>query len=121
MRGSTGGMQNPGANTAAAPTASVPSVSPSAMQNASQSTAQKFVPWLLFALGVLYFAWAWLEEHEKIKAAVQPGNIKLNIMNLAKIALSVIVAIGFLKIGLAKLAAWGIPGAAFVLRVVSIV
>lgn len=116
--GATVKQSTPAAN---APTATVPLVGPSAAQVMGQSKASKMVPWVLLALGVLYFAWAWLEEHQKINKAINPQNIRMNLLNLAKIALAVIVSIGFLKIGFAKLAAWHVPGAALAVRIVSIV
>lgn len=117
MRGDNIGTTAP--PVASAPVASVPTISPSAQQ-ATNASHTRFLPWALLALGVLYLAWAWMERHERIQQAIQPGNIATNLLNLVKIVFAVIVGMGFLKLGLAKLAAWHVPGAAFMLRVVSV-
>ena len=116
MRGDTANIP---ANATGAPTATVPLRSPSSQQAAS-STTNNFLPYALLGLGILYFVWAWLEERESVRNAIKPQNIRVNVLNLLKVVLMVVVGLGFLKLGLAKLAAWHVPGAAFTLRLISV-
>lgn len=114
-----GDMPRIPANATGAPVATVPTQSPSSVQSTSTSS-NRFVPYALLGLGILYFVWAWLEEKESIARAIKPQNLRVNLLNLLKVVLMVIVGLGFLKLGLAKLAAWHVPGASFLLRLVAV-
>ena len=116
MRGDTRSIP---ANATGAPVATVPTASPSSVQASSASTSA-FVPYALLGLGILYFAWAWLEEKESIAKAIKPQNLRVNLLNLLKVVVMVIIGLGFLKLGLAKLVSWHVPGASFLLRLVAV-
>ncbi|SRR5258708_28237624 len=82
------------------------------MSGITDSTFNFFPIGLVIALG-LYFVWAMLEQHEKIRTAVKPQAIGLNLRNIAVIIVTVILGLNLAKIVVGKLSAWGIPGAGF--------
>jgi hypothetical protein len=79
--------------------------------------AKWFPVWLAIGLA-LYFVWAVLEQHERIRSAVKPQNIGVNLRNLAVILVTVVLGLNLLKILAAKLCAWGVPGADTVVMLV---
>lgn len=78
----------------------------------SDSTMSFFPIGLVILLG-LYFAWALLEQHEKIRTAIKPQAIGVNLRNIAVILVTVILGLNLAKIVVGKLCAWGLPGAKF--------
>lgn len=85
-----------------------------AATRASQSSlggAAAFFPIGLVILLALYFLWALVEQHERLRTAVRPQNVGINLRNIAVIMLTVILGLNFSKILTAKAVAWGIPGA----------
>lgn len=82
------------------------------MSGITDSTFNFFPIGLVLLLG-LYFLWAIVEQHEKIRSAVKPQAIGVNLRNIAVIMLTVILGLNLAKITVGKLAAWGIPGAGF--------
>lgn len=72
--------------------------------------AQTFPIFLALGL-VLYFVWALVEQHERVRNAVRPQNVGLNLRNIAVILLTVVLGLNLLKVITAKLCAWGVPGA----------
>ena len=95
----------------------VPGTASSAtMQNESRINA---TPWILVGLVVLYLVWSSIERHESVEASVEPKNIEHNLRNIGFVLLTVLVGFGFLKVLLAKLAAWHVPGAAAMARFVA--
>lgn len=71
--------------------------------------AQSF-PIVLALLFGLYFLWAIVEQHEKLKSAIKPQNVGLNLRNIGVILITVILGLNLLKILSGKLCAWGVPG-----------
>jgi len=63
------------------------------------------LPWLLVGAVVFYFGWALLEQHEKLKTAIQPKNIGVSIRNGAVILATVFIGVPLVKIGVAKYSA----------------
>lgn len=98
-----------------------PPASSSAAQNRSYSRAagktlqgaSAFYPYGLVILLALYFVWALLEQHEKIRTAIKPQAIGVNLRNIAVIMITVILGLNLAKIVVGKLCAWGLPGAKF--------
>jgi len=62
-------------------------------------------------LVLLYLAYAVLEQHEKLRSALKPENVAVNLRNILVMLLTVILGINVLKIAAAKLVVWlgGIP------------
>jgi hypothetical protein len=75
------------------------------------SAAPAAIPWVLVGLVVLYLAWAIVQQHETVRAQVEPHNVALNFHNLWAVALPVIIFILLLKVFAAKWAAAGFWGA----------
>lgn len=68
------------------------------------------IPWVLVGLVVLYLAWAIVQQHEHVRAQIEPHNVAMNFHNLWAIALPVIVVILLLKVMAAKWVAAGFFG-----------
>ncbi|OLB58149.1 MAG: hypothetical protein AUI13_07495 [Gemmatimonadetes bacterium 13_2_20CM_2_69_23] len=67
---------------------------------------------LVLALA-LYFVWALVEQHQKVKSAIRPANVGINLRNIAVITITVVLMLNVFKIVSAKFVAWGVPGAKF--------
>ena len=65
---------------------------------------------LVLALA-LYFVWALVEQHQKVKSAIRPANVGINLRNIAVITITVVLMLNVFKIVSAKFVAWGVPGA----------
>lgn len=78
----------------------------------------KWFPIGLVLLLALYFVWALLEQHEKIRTAVRPQNVGVNLRNIAVIMVTVILGLNLSKIIAAKLCAWNVPGSDFLATLV---
>lgn len=57
-------------------------------------------------LGGLFVLWAVVHQHEKVREAIKPGNVAVNLHNILLIVLATVVGINFVKIALAKTAVW---------------
>lgn len=91
-----------GAKTAQiAPTPPIAASRPSAKKSTDQSMAM--YPWVLVIGVALYFVWAILEQHEKLKNAIQPKQIGINLRNLLVIMVTVVLGLNLFKIGAVKL------------------
>ena len=83
--------------------APTPSPSPSrAGVGAAKSRGSSF-PWVLITAVALYFVWAILEQHEKLKAAIKPQAIGINLRNLALIMVTVVLGLNLFKVLAVKL------------------
>lgn len=71
----------------------------------------RYFPFFLVALVLLYLVYALLEQHQKIRSALNPSAIAVNLRNIVIMLLTVILGINVLKIAAAKAVAWfgGIP------------
>jgi thiosulfate reductase cytochrome b subunit len=65
-----------------------------------------FFPFFLVALVLLYVVYAILEQHQKIRSALNPSAIGVNLRNIVIMLLTVILGINVLKIAAAKAVAW---------------
>lgn len=74
--------------------------------------------WALVAFIGVYVAWAYIELHQPIRESVAPKNIAINIRNMLLITFTVVIGINIAKVALAKMAAWGIPAAGYMLTIV---
>lgn len=82
--------------------------SPTVSQRTSgdpDKTAIRFFPIALGLSIALYFVWAILEQHQRIKAALEPRSIGLNIRNIAVILATVVLGLNVFKIGAVKYSA----------------
>lgn len=73
------------------------------------------VVYSFLAFVVFYLIWAFVETHEGIEGSVKPQNIKINLRTILLVTFTAIMGITVAKVTLAKAAAWGIPGASYVL------
>jgi hypothetical protein len=104
-------------NQHALPTAAV--AAGAAQRSRSSNEAQGvYLPWVYAGLVVLYLVYAVIEQHEKLKSAIEPKNIGINLRNIAVILVPVILGINLLKILSVKLVAWGVPGAKYFVAIV---
>jgi uncharacterized membrane protein YuzA (DUF378 family) len=85
-----------------------------AAQGAQDSSTK--LPWVLIGLVALYAVYAVLLQHEKIKGAIQPGNVAANVHNFIVVGLSATIFILAMKTLWTKMTAWGFPGAATVAK-----
>lgn len=83
--------------------------------------AARTAPWFLAVLVGLYILWAGVEQHQKAQESIKPSNIAVNVRNLAWFAVTLVLVANLLKIAAAKLAAWNIPGAKMLVRLVGAV
>ncbi len=84
-----------------------PPVSSSARSGgkSSESAAVAMAPvWLLIGVA-LYFVWAIVEQHQRLKSAIQPKHIGINLRNLLVIMVTVVLGLNLFKILAAKLSA----------------
>lgn len=63
--------------------------------------------WLL--LLAIYFGWDWLQNHQKIREAIEPKNIRANAHNLIVILLAAVIGFNGGYVLLSKLANMNIP------------
>ena len=77
-----------------------------ATAKSSDKGAVVMLPIVLIIAVALYFVWALLEQHEKIKTALEPKAIGINLRNLAVIMVTVILGLNLFKIFAAKLSAF---------------
>jgi thiosulfate reductase cytochrome b subunit len=66
----------------------------------------RFFPFFLVVLVLLYVSYALLEQHERLRSALKPENIAVNLRNIVVMLLTVILGINVLKIAAAKCVAW---------------
>ena len=83
----------------------------SAQIRASKGGLAKWFPFALVILVLLYAVYALLEQGEKLRSAIRPENIAVNLRNIVVMLATVVLGINFLKIAAAKLSIWcnGIP------------
>lgn len=62
-------------------------------------------PFVLAAGVVLYFVWAILEQHQRIRNAIQPKQIGINLRNLLVIMVTVVLGLNLFKVLAVKLSA----------------
>jgi uncharacterized protein YacL len=87
--------------------------------SASVNGAVNAIPWVIVSFVVLYLVWAMVEQHERVRNAIEPSNVAINVRNLAFVAFTAILGIVILKVAFTKLTAWNVPGAAQVLQVIA--
>lgn len=80
--------------------------------------AISLTPWLLAVFVILYLVWAAVEQHERIKEAVSPSNIALNVRNIVVIAFTAILGIVWLKLLVGRLASWQVPGSGTLAQII---
>jgi hypothetical protein len=70
-----------------------------------------FFPFFLVALVLLYVVYAIVEQHQKIRSALNPSAIAVNLRNIVIVLLTVVLGINVLKIAAAKTVTWfgGVP------------
>jgi hypothetical protein len=76
-------------------------------------------PYVLLGLAVLYLAWAWIAQSERIRESLSPANIAANVHNILTVTIMAIIGIVGLKVATTKLAALDIPGAAWLAQIVA--
>jgi hypothetical protein len=69
----------------------------------SDAAAQLMLPFVLIIAVALYFVWAILEQHQKIKTALEPKAIGINLRNLAVIMVTVVLGLNLFKIAAVKI------------------
>lgn len=89
---------------APAPRGPAPSTSQRTSGNAD-AQAIRFFPIALVLAVALYFVWAVLEQHQRIKAALEPRSIGINFRNVAVILATVILGLNLFKIAAVKYSA----------------
>lgn len=91
-----------------------PIVAPGTARATRGTNAQthSFFPFFLIALVLLYVVYSLVEQHEKVRSAIKPENIAINLRNIVVMLATVVLGINVLKIGAAKAVVWfnGIPG-----------
>jgi hypothetical protein len=96
----------PGASPQLAVTSNVPA------SGSRSSSPGSVTPWVVLGLAVLFFIWTLVEHHvSRVRDAVSPQAIGINVRNIAVILLPVIIGVNVLKIAAAKYKAWSLPGA----------
>lgn len=70
-----------------------------------EKTAQVWFPYALAIAVVLYFVWAVLEQHQRVKSALKPQAIGINLRNLAVVMVTVILGLNIFKIAAVKYSA----------------
>lgn len=71
----------------------------------AEQTAFTFFPFVLIAAVVLYIVYALLEQHEKLKSAIEPKAIGINFRNIAVMLVTVILGLNIFKIAAVKYSA----------------
>jgi len=82
-------------------------------RGASDAASTLMLPFVLIIAVALYFVWALLEQHEKIKTAVEPKAIGINLRNLLVIMVTVVLGLNLFKILAVKISvflAWATKG-----------
>ena len=69
----------------------------------TDAQAAIWYPWVLIAAVALYFVWAVLEQHQKIRTALEPKAIGINLRNLLVIMVTVVLGLNLFKVGAVKL------------------
>ncbi len=64
----------------------------------SDAAATLMLPFVLIIAVALYFVWALLEQHQKIKTALEPKAIGINLRNLVVIMVTVVLGLNLFKI-----------------------
>ena len=72
----------------------------------------------LLGFVALYIIWALVAKHERVRKALEPANLEINLYNLFVIWFVVILTVPFSKVLVTKMVGWGIPGAKWLLGVV---
>jgi len=83
-----------------------PSASTPSGGKAADKSAFNWFPVYLVIAVALYFVWAILEQHQKIKTALEPKAIGINLRNLAVIMTTVVLGLNLFKIGAVKFSVW---------------
>jgi hypothetical protein len=71
-----------------------------------EQTAQVWFPYALAIAVVLYFVWAIVEQHQRVKSALKPQAIGINLRNLAVMLTTVILGLNIFKIAAVKYSAF---------------
>jgi hypothetical protein len=87
-----------------APKVAAPKVGSSGRSNSgADAQALSFFPFVLIIAVALYFVWALLEQHEKLKTAIEPKAIGINLRNLLVIMVTVVLGLNLFKIAAVKI------------------
>jgi len=101
----TSGTKNP--QIAPVPTSPAPTVGKSGRsKSAADDQAVTWFPIVLIIAVALYFVWALLEQHQKIKTALEPKAIGINLRNLLVIMTTVVLGLNLFKIAAVKISVW---------------
>jgi hypothetical protein len=60
----------------------------------------------LLVIAILYLAYAWLQGHERVREAIRPANVRVNVHNLLVIFVAVLITVPLAKVALAKMMVW---------------
>jgi hypothetical protein len=71
----------------------------------ADTTAIRLFPFALLGSVALYFIWAILEQHQRVKSAIEPRSIGINLRNIAVILATVILGLNLFKIAAVKYSA----------------
>ena len=77
------------------------------------------IPYVLLGIVVIYFLWAYISQHERIRESLQVSNIAANIHNIVTVTIMAVIGLVTAKLLFTKLAAWDVPGAAWVGQIVA--
>jgi hypothetical protein len=99
------GRENSGRKTnqiAPVPTNTAPKAQ-STSRGDTDAQATLWTPRALLVAVALYFVWALLEQHQKIKTAIEPKAIGINLRNLLVIMVTVVLGLNLFKVAAVKL------------------
>jgi len=94
-----------GTKTAQIQATPTPSANVKPSGKASEADAISALPFWLIGGVALYFLWAIIEQHQRVKSAIQPKQIGINLRNLLVIMVTVVLGLNLFKVGAAKLSA----------------
>jgi len=66
--------------------------------SAADQQAVSWAPFVLIIAVALYFVWAILEQHQRIRTALEPKAIGINLRNLLVIMVTVVLGLNLFKI-----------------------
>lgn len=94
-----------GTKTAQIQAAPQPAASVKPSGKTSEAAAISALPFWLIGGVALYFLWAIIEQHQRVKSAIQPKQIGINLRNLLVIMVTVVLGLNLFKVLAAKLSA----------------
>jgi hypothetical protein len=89
---------------APAPQQASPATSGRASGNVDATTLRWFPIALVLAIA-LYVTWAVVEQHQRVKSAIEPRSIGINVRNIVVMLATVILGLNLFKIGAVKYSA----------------